>query len=144
MINVMEHFATDFQEFKASTAERIDKIERLLWKNVMAHDTIQTVDMKQQVALLQNENNRLRMESESILKVNELLSVHQMNTCEFNGNTENFISVKETGKNKKTKLNHQQDYRIPQWNSFEILPIEECQGKPGPTDEENFMPPSFI
>ena len=25
MINVMEHFVTDFQEFKASTAERIDK-----------------------------------------------------------------------------------------------------------------------
>ena len=30
MINVMEDFVTDFQEFKASTAERNDKIERLL------------------------------------------------------------------------------------------------------------------
>ena len=25
IINVMEHFVTDFQEFKTSTAERIDK-----------------------------------------------------------------------------------------------------------------------
>ena len=30
IINVMEDFVTDFQEFKASAAERIDKIERLL------------------------------------------------------------------------------------------------------------------
>ena len=35
MINVTEHFATDFQRFKASTAERIDKIERLIWENVI-------------------------------------------------------------------------------------------------------------
>ena len=41
-----EHFASDFQEFKASTAERIDKIERLIWENVMRHDTVQTEDMK--------------------------------------------------------------------------------------------------
>ena len=34
MINVMEHFVTDFQECKANTAEWIDKIERLLWENV--------------------------------------------------------------------------------------------------------------
>ena len=75
MINITEHFATDFQEFKASTAERIDKIERLIWENVMGHDTVQTEDMKQKVELLQNETNRLRMESESLLKVTELLSV---------------------------------------------------------------------
>ena len=31
MINVMEHFITDFQEFTVSTAERIDKIEHLFW-----------------------------------------------------------------------------------------------------------------
>ena len=68
MINVMEHFVTDFQEFKASTAERIDKIERLSWENVIGHDTRQTKYIKQQVELLQNENNRLRMESESLLK----------------------------------------------------------------------------
>ena len=30
IINFMEDFVTDFQEFKASAAERIDKIERLL------------------------------------------------------------------------------------------------------------------
>ena len=30
MINVTEHFAPDFKEFKASTAERIGKIERLI------------------------------------------------------------------------------------------------------------------
>ena len=68
MINVMEHFVTDFQEFKASTEERIDKIERLSWENVIGHDTRQTKYIKQQVELLQNENNRLRMESESLLK----------------------------------------------------------------------------
>ena len=51
MINVMEHFVTDFQEFKASTAERIDKIGRLLCENVMGDDTVQTEDMKQQVEL---------------------------------------------------------------------------------------------
>ena len=30
IINVMEDFVTDFQEFKTRAAERIDKIERLL------------------------------------------------------------------------------------------------------------------
>ena len=75
MINVTEHFASDFQEFKASTAERINKIERLIWENVIGHDTVQTEDMKQQVELLKNENNRLRMESESLLNTIELLSV---------------------------------------------------------------------
>ena len=142
MINVMEHFVTDFQEFKASTAEKIHKIERLLWENVTGHETVQTEYIKQQVELLQNENNRLRMESESLLKVIELLSVQQINTHEANDNTEN-ITVKETGKNKKIKLNHQQDSRIPLRNSFEILPIEECQEKPEPTDDENSMSPSF-
>ena len=143
MINVTEHFATDFQEFKASTAEWIDKIERLIWDNVMGHDTIETEDMKKQVELLQNGNNRLRLESESLLKVIELLSVQQITAREINDNTENFITVKETGKNKKTKLNHQQDHKIPLTNSFEILPIEECQDKPEPTDEDNSMLPSF-
>ena len=47
----------DFEEFKANTAERNDKIKRLMWKNVIGHDTVQTKDMKQQVELLQNENN---------------------------------------------------------------------------------------
>ena len=83
----MEHFVTDFQEFKTSTAERIDKIERLSWENVMEHDTVQTEDIKRQEELLQNENNRLRMESESLLKVIELLSVQQINTYEANHNT---------------------------------------------------------
>ena len=113
MINVLEHFATDFKEFKASAAERIGKIERLLWENVTGHDTVQTEDMKQQLVLLQNANNRLRMESESLFKATEFLSVQQINTREFNDNTEHFITVKEIGKNKKTKLNHQQDFRIP-------------------------------
>ena len=65
IINVTEHFATDLQEFIGSTAEKIDKIERLTWENVMGHGTVQTEGVKQQVELLQNENNRLRMESES-------------------------------------------------------------------------------
>ena len=71
----MEHFVTDFQEFKASTAERIDKIERWLWEDVTENYTVQIKYIKQQAELLQNENNRLRMESESLLKVIELLSV---------------------------------------------------------------------
>ena len=53
---------------RASTAERIDEIECLLWENVTRHDTVQTEYIKQQVELLQNENNRLKMESESLLK----------------------------------------------------------------------------
>ena len=55
------------------------------------------------------------MEPESLLKVIELLSVQQVNTLEINDNTE----IKETSKNKKTKLNLQQDYRIPLRNSFQ-------------------------
>ena len=38
------------------SAERIDKTEPLIWKNVMGM-TVQTEDMKQQVEFLQNENN---------------------------------------------------------------------------------------
>ena len=40
MINVTEHFATDIQEFKASTTERVDKIEHLLLENVMEYETV--------------------------------------------------------------------------------------------------------
>ena len=40
MINVAGHFETDFQEFKASTAERINKIERLILKIIVGHDTV--------------------------------------------------------------------------------------------------------
>ena len=87
MLNVMEHFATNFQEFKTSLAERFDKIERLILENIMEHDTVKIEDIKQQVELLQNKNNRLRMESESLLKVIELLSVQQINTREINDNT---------------------------------------------------------
>ena len=83
MVNVTEHFASDFQEFKASTAERINKIERIIWENVIGHDTVQAEDIKQQVKLLKNENNRLRMEPESLLKVIELLSVQQVHTLEL-------------------------------------------------------------
>ena len=72
-----------------------------------------------------------------------MLSVQQINTREINDNTETFKTVKETGKNKKMKLNHQQDYRIPLRNSFEILPIEECRDKSEPADEDNSMLPSF-
>ena len=79
-INVTEHFATDIQRFKASTAERIDKTERLIWENVMRHNTVQTEDMKQQVELLQYGNNGLRIISESLLKVIELLPVQQIST----------------------------------------------------------------
>ena len=76
-------------------------------------NTVQTEYIKQQADLLQDENNRLMIGSQSLLKVIELLSVQQINTHEANDNTGNFITVKETGKNKKIKLNHQQDSRIP-------------------------------
>ena len=52
--------------------------------------------MKQQVGLLQNEDNRLRKESESLLKIIELLSVQQLITREINDNTENVRTVKKT------------------------------------------------
>ena len=79
-----------------------------------------------------------------MLKVTELLSVQQINTHEANGNTENFITVKGSGKSKKIKLNHQQDSRIPLRNSFKILPTRECQDKLEPNDEEKSMSPSLI
>ena len=41
--------------------------------------------------------------------------------------TQKILTVQETGKNKKTKLNHQQAYKIPLKNSFETLFIEEFQ-----------------
>ena len=72
-----------------------------------------------------------------------MLSVQQINNHEANDNAENFIKVKAAGKNKKIKLNHQQDSRIPLKNLFEILPIKECQDKPDPDNEENSMSPSF-
>ena len=81
------HFVTDFQEFKASSAERIDQIEHLLCENVMGHDTVQTEDRKQPLELLQNENSRLRIESEFLPKVIELLSFQQINAHEVNSNT---------------------------------------------------------
>ena len=108
MINLVEHFAFDFQELKASTSERIDTMEHLIWENVMGHDTVKTENMKQQVKqqveLLQNENNRLWLASESLLKVIGQLSDQQINTCKINITTENFITVKETGKNKKNQI----------------------------------------
>ena len=49
------NFATVFQEFKATTAERIDKIVHLIWEKFMGNDTVQAEDITQQVELLQNE-----------------------------------------------------------------------------------------
>ena len=72
-----------------------------------------------------------------------MLSVQQINAHKANDNKENFITVKGTGKNKKIKLNHQEDSRIPLRNSFEILPVEEFQDKPEPNDEEKSISPSF-
>ena len=138
IINVTEHFVTDFQEFKTNTSERIDKIECLVLENVTGYDTVNTEDMKQQVELLKYKNNRLRMESESLPQIIELLSVQQINTSEICDNV-----VKETGKSMKKKLNRQHDYRTPPSNSIETLPIKEYQGKPESTDEDNSMLPLF-
>ena len=87
----------------------------------------------QQVELLQNENNRLRMESESLLKVIKLLSAQRINTHKDNDNTENFITIKETPKNKKIKLNHN---RIPEFKwgiHLKFFPLKNV--------EENSMSP---
>ena len=81
------------------------------------------------------------MKSESLLKVIELLSIQQIDTRKINVNTEKFIIVKKTGKCKKNNLNHQQDYRITLSHSFETLPIEECQDKPEPNDEDSSVLP---
>ena len=88
MINVMKHFATDFQEFKASTAERIDNIECLYYEKMLWDMTVQRKYTKQ-LLLLQNENNTLMMESESLPKITELLSVQEINTHEINDNAVN-------------------------------------------------------
>ena len=48
--------------------------------------------MKQQVELLENENSRLRIESESLLKVTKLLSVQQKNTREINNKRKYYSS----------------------------------------------------
>ena len=82
-----EHFATDFQEFKASTAERIDKIERLIWSHVRGRDRVQTEDMKHDYSSYKMKIIDLGSELESLLKVIELLSVQQINTCEINDNS---------------------------------------------------------
>ena len=42
MINSMEPFVTDFQEFTSSTEESIVKIERLLWKRHSTNRIYQT------------------------------------------------------------------------------------------------------
>ena len=52
----MDHFATDFQEFKVSSAERMDNVEHLILENITEHGTLKTKDRKQQVELLQNKN----------------------------------------------------------------------------------------
>ena len=68
-----------------------------------------------------------------------------VHTREIDKNTTKKIrkTVKETGKSKKNKLSHHQDYKIPLSNSFETPPIEECQDTPEPADEDNSMLPSF-
>ena len=46
---------------------------------------------------------KIRWKVIELFKVIELLSVQQINNRKINDNTENFITVKETTKNKKTK-----------------------------------------
>ena len=90
MINVTEHFATDIQEFKASTTERVDKIEHLLLENIMEYETVKKKRKKKRWNNQQScykMKVRLEMEAEYLLKVIELLSVQQINTRETNGNT---------------------------------------------------------
>ena len=97
-----------------------NEIEHLILENVTKHDIVKTRDIKEQVHLLKNENNRLRMKIEYLLKVTELLLVQQINTREINDSTEKFITVKKTDKSKINNLHHQQDYRIPLLsNTFE-------------------------
>ena len=102
IINVTEHFATNFQEIKASNPEMIDKIERLILENVMRNNTVKTETTSR---VLQNGNNRLENESESSLKIIILLSVQQINAGQINASTEKFIAVNETSKSKEKKTN---------------------------------------
>ena len=60
-------FSTLMPSFLASTSGRINRIKHLILENVTGQDTVKKEDMKQQVEMLQNENNRRRMESESLL-----------------------------------------------------------------------------
>ena len=53
------------------------------------------------------------------------------------------MEVKESDNNKKNKLNHRQNYKIPPRNSFEIFTIEEYQDKLGPINEESSTLSSF-
>lgn len=69
MINATEHYDTYFKEFKTSATERIDIIEILILENVTQQEIVKTKDMKQQMELLQNENNRVKIETEYLLKV---------------------------------------------------------------------------
>ena len=46
---------------------------------------------------------KMRWKVIELFKVIELLSVQQINNRKINDNTENFIAIKETAKNKKTK-----------------------------------------
>ena len=46
---------------------------------------------------------KIRWKVIELFKVIELLSVQQINNRKINDNTENFITVKETAKNKKAK-----------------------------------------
>ena len=55
-------FSTLMPSFLASTSGRINRIKHLILENVTGQDTVKKEDMKQQVEMLQNENNRRRME----------------------------------------------------------------------------------
>ena len=60
-------FSTPMPSFLANTSARINRIKHVILENNTGQDTVKKEDMKQQVEMLQNENNRRRMESESLL-----------------------------------------------------------------------------
>ena len=59
MVNATDDFVTDFKKCKTTSTEKIDQIERLLLEDVMENETVKIKDVKQQIEMLQIENNRL-------------------------------------------------------------------------------------
>ena len=54
MINIIEHFATNLQDYKTNTIDIIDKIEGLISESATENETVKVKDMQQYIELLQN------------------------------------------------------------------------------------------
>lgn len=98
---------------KQSTAGKSDEKKCLMLENITKHETAKITDMRQQIKLQQNKNNRLNMEPKYFLKKTELLAAQQMKTFEIADNKESFTKVRETSIKEENRSKHQRDYRTP-------------------------------